>query len=663
MLSSLLFAVASVASEPPLERIVITGASAQTAVEIIKDPKAPQQPLPAQDGADYLKSIPGFAVIRKGGTSGDPVFRGAAGSRLLMSSDEQMILGGCSSRMDPPTAYINPQNFDRIRVIKGPQSILHGPAAATVLFERDHYRFDPDQGLGQISFTTASAQRYDFNSDLTVGSDQGFWRVTASYSEADDYRSGSGQLINSAYQRWGVDTQLGWTPNDDSVVILGLGRSGAEAAYADRAMDGVLFDRDSVSLRWRQQNISAWLTQLDSQLYFGYVDHIMDNYSLRSFTPNAMMANPSISNPDRYSRGFRSVATIATEQLTEWVIGVDHQLHQHRNRSSMNQLMMPFENKLREADAEFRQWGLFSEWQIALASNLNLHSGWRVDQWLALDQRINLGMGAMAQPNPTALQQQKDYLHSGFVRLEHQYDQQLWHIGIGRAQRFADYWELFGAQNRTETSASALYLKPELVHQIDIGFQAKFNNLEWVSSLFYGRTDNFILLQRGQPMQPVLARNVDSESFGGESLLRWQVNTAWLVDASIAYTHASNLTDQRPLAQQPPLELKFGAQYQQADWTHAVLWRIVDNQHRVALGQGNIVGNDFKATAGFGVLSLNSHWQLNSRWRVSFGVDNLLDKNYSEHLSRSGAMVAGYQPLAQISEPGRTLWFKLDYRP
>jgi iron complex outermembrane recepter protein len=112
-----------------------------------------------------------------------------------------------------------------------------------------------------------------------------------------------------------------------------------------------------------------------------------------------------------------------------------------------------------------------------------------------------------------------------------------------------------------------------------------------------------------------------------------------------------------------PLELKFGAQYQQADWTHAVLWRIVDNQHRVALGQGNIVGNDFKATAGFGVLSLNSHWQLNSRWRVSFGVDNLLDKNYSEHLSRSGAMVAGYQPLAQISEPGRTLWFKLDYRP
>ncbi len=42
----------------------------------VLDAKAPRQPLPAHDGADYLKSIPGFSVIRKGGTDGDPVLRG-----------------------------------------------------------------------------------------------------------------------------------------------------------------------------------------------------------------------------------------------------------------------------------------------------------------------------------------------------------------------------------------------------------------------------------------------------------------------------------------------------------------------------------------------------------------------------------------------------------
>ena len=43
----------------------------------VTDPKAPRQPLPAHDGADYLKTIPGFSVIRKGGTDGDPVLRGS----------------------------------------------------------------------------------------------------------------------------------------------------------------------------------------------------------------------------------------------------------------------------------------------------------------------------------------------------------------------------------------------------------------------------------------------------------------------------------------------------------------------------------------------------------------------------------------------------------
>jgi iron complex outermembrane receptor protein len=663
MFTSLFMLLSSVASEPPLERIVITGVSQQSPLQVLKDPKAPQQPLPAQDGADYLKSIPGFAVIRKGGTSGDPVFRGAAGSRLLMSSDEQIILGGCSSRMDPPTAYINPQNFDRIRVIKGPQTILYGPAAATVLFERDHYRFDPDQGLGQISFTSASANRYDLNSDLTMGNDHGFWRITGSYSEADDYNDGSGQRINSAYQRWGVDTQVGWTPDQHTVVILSVGQSGAEAAYADRAMDGVLFDRSSASLRWRQQNISRWLTQLDSQIYYGYVDHVMDNYSLRTFAATTMMPNPSARNPDRYSRGFRSVATLANDWLNDWQVGIDHQLHEHRDRVSMNQPIMPFADKARVADAQFRQWGLFTEWQLPLTSQLTLLSGWRVDQWQAIDQRISLGMGAMAQPNPTALQQHNDYLNSGFVRLERQVGEQLWHIGIGRAERFPDYWELFGNQNRSTTSASAFFIKPELVHQVDVGVHSKWTDVSWVSSLFYGRTDNFILLERGHPMQSVLVRNIDSESFGGETTLSWQMNDAWLLDTSLAYTHASNLTDQRPLAQQPPLELKIGAQYQHHQWTHAALWRIVDNQHRVAIGQGNIVGNDFKASAGFAVLSVNSHWRINPRWQISFGIDNLLDKTYAEHLSTAGAMVAGYEPLAQINEPGRTVWFKLDYRP
>ncbi|MDR2678912.1 MAG: hypothetical protein LBB51_05680, partial [Zoogloeaceae bacterium] len=87
--------------EVELEPLVITAPFMNTPLEVRFDPKAPQQPLPANDGASFLKTIPGMSVIRKGGTDGDPVFRGMAASRLNILFDGEQILGGCGGRMDP----------------------------------------------------------------------------------------------------------------------------------------------------------------------------------------------------------------------------------------------------------------------------------------------------------------------------------------------------------------------------------------------------------------------------------------------------------------------------------------------------------------------------------------------------------------------------------
>lgn len=49
------------------------------------------------------------------------------------------MLGACPNRMDSPSSYISPDTFDKLTVIKGPQTVLWGPgaSAATVLFERE----------------------------------------------------------------------------------------------------------------------------------------------------------------------------------------------------------------------------------------------------------------------------------------------------------------------------------------------------------------------------------------------------------------------------------------------------------------------------------------------------------------------------------------------
>jgi iron complex outermembrane receptor protein len=113
----------AVRAADPLDEIVVTAARMHAPLLVVTDPQAPRQPLPAHDGADYLKTIPGFSVIRKGGTDGDPVFRGMAASRVNILLDGEQVLGGCGMRMDPPTAYVFPEAYDRIVVIKGPQTV------------------------------------------------------------------------------------------------------------------------------------------------------------------------------------------------------------------------------------------------------------------------------------------------------------------------------------------------------------------------------------------------------------------------------------------------------------------------------------------------------------------------------------------------------------
>ena len=47
-----------------LDEIVVTGYRTSAPLALVTDPQQPRLPIPAADGAGYLKSIPGFSVVR-----------------------------------------------------------------------------------------------------------------------------------------------------------------------------------------------------------------------------------------------------------------------------------------------------------------------------------------------------------------------------------------------------------------------------------------------------------------------------------------------------------------------------------------------------------------------------------------------------------------------
>lgn len=657
---------ASTTEDAWLREVIVTGARTTAPLTVVTDPKTPRQPLPAHDGADYLKTIPGFSVIRKGGTSGDPIFRSMAASRLNMLLDGEQSLGGCGMRMDPPTAYVFPESYDRIIVIKGPQTVLHGPgnSAATVLFDRDTRRFDTAGIEGTASAIGGSHSRNDLVGDLLAGTPTVQARLTGTRAEAGDYEDGDGNTVHGEYRRWSANGAVSFTPDASTRIEIGGATSDGEAAYADRMMDGAKFARENLSLKVEKSGLGEHVDRVEFMAYYNYIDHVMDNYSLRTFTPSMMMPQPAASNPDRRTTGGQFKAELTFAGDVSATVGLDVQDNRHTDRSTMNQTMLPFESLARTVDAQFGNRGVFGELTVAMADGQRLIGGLRADRWSATDKRGSLRIGMMTMPNPTAGKEREATLTSGFARYERDLGgtPTTFYAGVGHVERFPDYWELISASKESAGSLSAFDTSPERTTQLDTGVLYRNERLSLSLSGFLGRVDDYILIEANYlkgARATTVTRNVDARTWGGEADMSYALADRWTVTGTLAYTRGDNLTDDRPLAQVSPLETRLGVQYSANAWSAGALWRWVDSQGRYALNQGNIVGQDLGPSSGFSVLSLNGAWQPRQGMSVSAGVDNLLDIAYAEHLSRGGAMVSGYQQTQRVNEPGRTLWMRV----
>ena len=627
------------ASSAELAPMVITGVAQQSPLTVATDPKIPRQPVPASDAGDYLQTIPGFSAVRGGGSNSDPVFRGMFGSRLKLLANGAEMLGACPSRMDSPSSYITPENYDALTVIKGPQTVLWGPgnSAATILFERDPEDFSELGGRIDASFLVGSDGRFDRNIDAAAGGEQGYIRLLANRSDSDDYQDGNGDDVHSRWDKWSTDLVLGWTPDEDTLLELTVGRGDGEARYAGRGMDGSQFERESIALRFERDNIGEVLQKIEARVYYNYADHVMDNYSLR--TP-PMMAMAT--NVDRRTLGGRMAATWQWNDY-ELVTGVDAQTNEHRRRGGMG--IDTYKNLSWDKDADFHNYGLFGELTRTLNDDSRVIGGARLDHATAKDYRST---------GPSAGDSRSSNLPSGFLRYEHDLQSlpATTYVGLGHTQRFPDYWELFsGGADAFEQ------LNPEKTTQLDFGIQYSQGPLDAWASAYVGQVRDYILFSYSPTKY---SENIDARIMGGELGASYRLTSNWKTDASLAYAWGKNSSDGEALPQMPPLEGRLGLTYEQGNWSAAGLWRVVAAQNRVAEGKGNVTSKDFGESSGFGVFSLNGVYRVNQNFKLSTGIDNLFDKAYSEHLNQAGNPGIGLSADERINEPGRTWWARVD---
>ncbi len=650
-----------------LAPIVVTSQQGSDAngLIVIADPKQPIQPVPATDGADYLQSIMGFSAIKNGGTNSDVTFRGMFGSRIKVLADGSENLGACPNRMDAPTSYISPESYDRISVIKGPQTVQYANtgSAATVIFERQKPELSAAKPYqGQASVLIGSFGRLDHNVETTLGDEKKYIRLNANRSESNSYQDGDGNTVPSAWERWNADVALGWTPDENTWLELTGGKSDGEALYAGRSMDGSQFARESLGLRFEKKNLTDVIQKVEGQVNYSYNDHVMDNFRLRTppmthdMMTHQMVANLSEMQVTRRTLNARFAMTSEWDKLN-LITGIDSQQNHHAGGMKSLMMDMPLATNMK-----FQSYGAFGELGYQWSENSKLVTGARLDQVKIEALKLN--------------DDRSETLPSGFIRVENQHPEHdaKSYIGLGYVERVPDYWELFSTAHGNSGMSKPTFndLDTEKTLQLDMGYQHQhgaFNS--WVSA-YAGLINDYILMSyHDHPTSgghghgssfSAGAKNIDATIAGAEAGLGYQFSDAIQADVSAMYAWGENTTDNKALPQIAPLEGRFNLHYVQDKYTLGMLWRVVAKQDRISLNQGNIVGYDMNESKAFSTLALNASYNLMQDVDVAVGVDNVLDKTYTEHLNKAGSSGFGFASNEQFNNIGRNYWARISMK-
>ncbi len=634
------------------------------------------------DGGMFLNQINGVSTSRFGGRGLEPVIRGQSQTRLNILLDGAYIHGGCPNRMDPPASWAALDTYEDVKVLKGVQSVIYGGGGSggTVLFERDSRGLAEEEGShGRISLSGSSngTQGNLLADGMFAMDDKGYVRLITEIKTMDDYEDGDGRTVRSSFKHKQAGIILGFTPTTNRLLELSIERNDfADALYPGSGMDSPEETGDIIRLQFDDKPNLAWLNNIKVETYYSAVDHLMNNFSLR--------------NPPKYMTGTNADQAMKRETPTEsntiggriqltsilsgirWNYGLDLQ-NNHRDATLANMdngtakaisLMWP--------DANINQTGLFAEAEQKIADDKQLKYGLRIDFINASADKANIK--PIAGPK-TANQVYKMYYGNqatdqdetnvgGLLRYKQNLERGL-KIGLGlsRSVRTADaterYINKWGMPANNRWIGNPM-IKPEQHHQLDFNIGQRKQGFNWNTVLFYDKVSDYILRDGARSQAGILLadnadiyRNVDATLYGAEWEASWSLTSNLDITSSLAYVHSDNDTDDRAIAQTPPLNGILQMDYHQVGWGLGTRLRFASKQTRIDLLSKQEVGE----TAGFGTLDLYSNYQIDQMFSLRFGIDNLLNKTYAQHISRSNLMD---MQAIKVNEPGRNIWLRIN---
>lgn len=620
---------------------------------------------PVSDAGEALREVPGVSASRMSQHGVDPIIRGQTATQLNVLLDGGYVHGGCPNRMDTPSSFATFETYDRIVVEKGVQSVQHGMGGSggTVLYERDTAAKAATPGLqGHAGIATSSnGLNGAAYVDGMYSNGKAYVRAFGEYSDADSYKDGDGNKVPSATTKTAGGVVAGYRISQNAGVEATVEAVRADdTLYAGADMDAPKDDMNSYRLKYWNQNMGGAIDGVKVEAWRNEVDHLMDNYSLRTNTnPTMYREAPS----EVTTQGARLTLTSKPVAALKLDYGLDVQdvnrkgwVDNPNNPTNTLFWLWP--------DATLRSVGGFVEGAYAFNPSQRMKAGLRVDSVTSsiddsLSKTIATHMTVVnnfPSVSAAAKEDQDNTAVGGLLRYEHDLNKNLTAFaGVSRSVRQPDATERY-VLKVAPTGIAWLgnpSLDPEKHTQIDLGLAGKAKGVKWEAVVFYDDVSDYVLRDKVGTMTTY--RNVDATLMGAELSGQWMFAPGWHAYGALAYVNGQNDTDDRSIAQIPPLNGRVGTDYTAANWHAGGRVRFAAQQHEIDTASGL----DTIQTPEYAVLDLYGGYNFTRKTSLKIGVDNVFDKLYAEHVNRAYIGIFG-DPTQRIYEPGRTFWARLD---
>jgi iron complex outermembrane receptor protein len=633
--------------------IIIVTAPRLTATEEARETEDELSTGP--DGAAFVARQPGAALVANGALSGQVQMRGLFGERILLRINGQHFATGGPNAMDPAMHYAPATLIDRVEIARGISPVRDGPGLGggvnTIL---KYSRFADSSDLSpQVD---VSGQYRSVDDSVVAGgmfgvaSDTVRVGVIGSYEKGDNLRVPGGRIASTSFERAVYGAHAGFRAGPGEFSIEYRRQDTGRSGNPPFAMDIVYFNTDFVRVGY-EGDLSDEL-RLEAHANYSGVDHRMNNYELRPAPVTAMTRQS-----DTYADTMGADANVRFGTSDRHIrIGADFELID-KGYMLYNPLAPAFFiHPLDRAKSD--RVGAFIEWRSGFGL-VETELGLRVDRHGASTQVPRYGSGVPAGPVTLA---------NAFAAADRNWSGtsidaslRLW-ADIGaftprltlahktRAPSLVERLSWLPTEASGGLADGNIYvgstdLKIERAWVGEIGFDWQGDNAYARPVIFYRRIDDFIqgvpfdnspgvintpvemvAAASGDPT-PLRFANTDATIWGTDIAFGGTLSGPLRLDGVASYVRAErrNITDN--LYRIAPANGRLAVSWDAARWSMSLEGQFVAKQSSVS------AINNEASSKSHALANLYGHWLIRDGVRLDFGVENLFNTYYLEHLA------------------------------